>query len=421
MKKNNFNPNKILLQNFFSLGILHTVNYILPLLTIPFLVRVLHPEYYGLIAYSSSIISILILLTDYGFNLTATREVSLNRSNNIKLNQIFSSVLTVKLFLVITCLCLIFLSVNSIPKLKEYSTLYYLHFGMVIGSFLQPLWLFQGLERMKYITIIDVGIKTVFTLSLFFFISGPEDFLVVPIIYSLSSITSGLFTLIFAYKKFNLRISIPPFSTIKDYIFDGWHIFVSNLGVNLYTNGTIFILGFITNNTTVGYFAATEKIVRAMRKLYAPIGQALFPSIGYRIEKDKTQGIDFLRKSGTIISIIMLIISSLIFLYAKDIVTLLLGNQYNQSIILLKIMAFIPFTYTINNLIGVQMLVNLGHGKIYGIIISVISIAGLISGYTLIKSNGIEGAAYNLVLVELLSLFSLLFLSSFLHKKNYKL
>lgn len=412
MKKDNFNLNKILLKNFFSLGVLHGVNYILPLLTVPFLVRVLEPKFYGLIAYSSSIISFLVLLTDYGFNLTATREVSLNRRNKEKINQVFSSVLLIKLILVIICLIALSVSVNLIPKLKEYSTLYYLHFGMVIGAFLQPIWLFQGLEKMKYITFIDVGIKSLFTLSVFFLITGPEDFLIVPVIYSSSSLLTGFTALIFAYKKFNLRISVPSISNFKRYLFEGWHIFISNIGINLYTNGTIFILGFVTNNSIVGYFAATEKIVRAIRKLYAPIGQALFPSIGYRLENDRTKGIEFIRKSGTIISIIMLIISCLIFIYANEIVLLLLGKQYDQSIILLKIMSFIPLTYSVNNILGVQMLINLGFGKIYGIIISTISITGLLTGYFLIKTNGVQGAAYNLLLVELLSLLSLLLLIS---------
>lgn len=417
MSKNS-DPNKTLLQNFFSLGVLHTVNYILPLLTIPFLVRVLDPEYYGLIAYSSSIISFLILLTDYGFNLTATREVSLNRNNIIKLNQIFSSVLTIKLFLVTASLVTLLIIVNSIPKLKEYSLLYYTHFGMVIGSFIQPIWLFQGLEKMKYVTIIDVGIKSVFTLSIFIFIKGPEDFLRVPLIYSLSSLTSGFFALILAYKKFNLSISIPRFSIIKNYLIDGWHIFISNIGVNLYTNGTIFILGFVTNNTTVGYFAATEKIIRAVRKLYAPIGQSLFPSIGHRIKINKRQGIKFIRKSGFLIGFMMMITSSLLFFFAKEIITIILGDQYSQSITLLRIMAFIPLTYSINNIIGVQLLINLGYGKIYGTIVSIISIIGLIMAYCLIKSIGIEGAAWNLVLVEFISLFTMIFLSWYLWNKK---
>lgn len=417
MSKNS-DPNKTLLQNFFSLGVLHTVNYILPLLTIPYLVRVLNPEYYGLIAYSSSIISFLILLTDYGFNLTATREVSLNRNNIIKLNQIFSSVLTIKLFLVTASLITLLIIVNSIPKLKEHSLLYYTHFGMVIGSFIQPIWLFQGLEKMKYVTIIDVGIKSVFTLSIFIFIKGPEDFLRVPLIYSLGSLTSGFLALILAYKKFNLNISIPRFSIIRNYLIDGWHIFISNIGVNLYTNGTIFILGFVTNNSTVGYFAATEKIIRAVRKLYAPIGQALFPSIGNRIKINKRQGIKFIIKSGFLIGFIMMITSSLLFFFAKEIITIILGDQYSQSITLLRIMAIIPLTYSINNIIGVQLLINLGYGKIYGTIVSIISIIGLILAYYLIKSIGIEGAAWNLVLVEIISLFTMIFLSWYLWNKK---
>ena len=255
------------------------------------------------------------------------------------------------------------------PKLNENPELYFLHFGMVIGAFLYPVWLFQGLEKMKYITFIDVGIKGFFTLSIFFLIKEPADFLIVPIIYSLSSIVSGLIALTFAYQKFNLKFKVPSFIKIKNYFIEGWHIFISNIGINLYTNGTIFILGFLTNNTVVGYFAAAEKIVRAARKIYAPIGQALFPSVGYRIQKDRNKAVNFIKKSSLIISLIMLIISSFMFFYAKDVVQFILGSQYDNSIVLLKVMSFIPLTYSINNILGVQTLINLGLGKIYGIVI----------------------------------------------------
>ena len=148
---------KNLINNIFSLSILHGLNYILPMLTIPYLVRVLGPEYFGLLAYATSIIGFFILFTDYGFNLSATRQVSIHREDKKKINNIFSSVITIKIALLLISLVILSIFIFSIDKFNENWELYFITFGMVFGSVIYPVWLFQGLEKMKYITYLDVG------------------------------------------------------------------------------------------------------------------------------------------------------------------------------------------------------------------------------------------------------------------------
>ncbi|WP_369525932.1 oligosaccharide flippase family protein [Photobacterium leiognathi] len=138
---------KRFLENVLSLGSIQVVNYILPLLTVPYLVRVLGVDYFGLLAFSTVIINYLMLITDYGFNLTATKEVSINRFDNNKVSEIFSSVLIVKMLLTVLCFFLLLTLILTIGKIGDHSVLYLITFLSVIGQSLFPIWLFQGIEK----------------------------------------------------------------------------------------------------------------------------------------------------------------------------------------------------------------------------------------------------------------------------------
>ena len=179
---------KRLLSNLFSLSALRGANLILPLIVLPYLVRVLGVENFGLINFSLSIIMYFNILVSFGFELSATREISIHRENSKKVSEIFSAVMVIKGILFIISFFILSILILFIDTLHEHIMLYYATFGIVAGNVLFPRWFFQGMERMKFITIINVTSRIIFTILIFVLVRDNEDFIYVPILNSLANL-----------------------------------------------------------------------------------------------------------------------------------------------------------------------------------------------------------------------------------------
>ena len=367
---------KRLFENFISLSTLQAVNYLLPLITLPYLVRVLSPEKFGLIAFAQAFIGYFIILTDYGFNLSATREISINRENKEKITEIFSSVMTVKFFLGIISFFILGLILISIPKFRDDWLIYIFTFGMVFGGVLFPVWFFQGMERMRYITILNLVARGIFTVCIFIFIRKMADYLYVPLINSMGFIVAGSLSLRIVSKDFKIKFQIPTIESIKYQLKEGWHIFISTAAISLYTTSNAFILGIFTNNIIVGYYSAAEGLIRAVQGLLTPISQTVYPYISKLVNESKDKALSFIRKLTILVGSGSFIMSLLVFLLAVPIVNIVLGSQYQQSIIVLKILAFLPFITGLSNIFGIQTMLTFNLKKAFS---RILIFAGLLN------------------------------------------
>jgi PST family polysaccharide transporter len=225
---------KTLVENFLSLSFLQVANYIFPLITLPYLVRVLGPEKYGLIAFAQAFIGYFQILTDYGFNLSATREISINRENKEKVSEIFSSVMIIKFFLLLVSFVLMSAIVFSFGKFRQNWLIYYSTFGMVLGQTLFPIWFFQGMEKMKYITFLNVLSKFIFTVATFAFIRRASDFLYVPLLNSSGFIISGIISIWLIVTNFCVKMRVPRLEVILKYFKDSTLFFLKGFSFSIY-------------------------------------------------------------------------------------------------------------------------------------------------------------------------------------------
>jgi len=349
------------LGNFFSLSIVQFANYLAPVIILPYLFRVLGRDRYGLTELARAVSVYFLILTDYGFSLSATQEISVHRDDPQRVSEVFSSVMLLKSLLVIFSALVLSLLVLAVPKFRAEWAVYFLSFGNVIGMWLFPIWLFQGLERMKYIPLLNVTAKTLVIISVFLVIQGPNDYVYAPLLQSAGTILIGLAGLILAVWKFRVRFRLPSFEVLTRELAHGWHIFLSKAAITLYTTSNIVILGLLTNNAFVAYYAAGDKIIRAATDgLHIPLSQAIFPHIGQLAARSRPAALHFAARVAQLLSLATLVISAGVFLAAPYIARILLGAESAGSVSVIRILSPLPFVVGWSNIFGFQVMVNFG-------------------------------------------------------------
>jgi PST family polysaccharide transporter len=335
--------NRIIIKNFFYLLLIRGSNYILPLITFPYLVKVLGISGFGLLSFILAVIFYFSVIIDYGFNLSITRDISKNVDNQIKINRIFTSVYIIKLFLFIVGLVLLSVFLYLIDNINTH--LYLLAYLSLIGNVLFPTWFFQGIEKMKFITYIYIFTKLLYVVGVFVFINSSNDMKYVIMILSATSILSGLLGLFFAKYNHNINFDFKDLELLK-YIKEGFHIFISSISGNLYGQGTIVILGLTTNPEVVGMYSIAEKLMKAISGIFIPFSQAIFPYINKLLTQNINEFRKFYHKSFNYFILVNLITVLISFFLAKYIFLYIFNIDNEEIIKMFQLLIFVGFFTT---------------------------------------------------------------------------
>lgn len=379
-----WHANRRITSNFFSLSVLQCANYLVPLITLPYLVRVLGASRYGLVEFARAIALYFVILTEYGFNLSATQEISVHRDDRRKVSAIFSAVMVIRLLLLALSFVLLALMVLGVPRLRGEWLVYLFAFGTVVGQTLFPVWLFQGLERMKHMATLNVVARLLVTISIFIFIRRTEDYLYVPLVHSAGIILMGVAGLALAMRMFRVRFVVPSASELRHQFVGGWHLFISRIATTLYTTSNTVILGLLTTDAVVGFYAAGDKIVRAVQGLQLPLSQAIFPHIGRLASESKAAALNFTERVARLVAAATFVLSLGLFFGAPYVVSLVLGPGFEASVPVVQILAFLPFVVGLSNIFGVQVMVNFGMKKALAKILAIAGIFNVVLALVLV-------------------------------------
>jgi len=346
---------KNLINNFFSLYVLQITNIIIPLITLPYLVRVLGVEKFGLVSFSQTFATFFIVLVDFGFDLSIVRLISIHSEFKNKISEIVSSVLIIKIILISISFVVYYIIISNVQKFDNNFLLFLLMFGIIIGQGLFPTWLFQGMQKMFYITILNVGVKLFFLALIFLLINSSKDYLYYPILLSLGYIGILPFAYYLAIKNFNIKFYIPKYLKILYYFKYSSHFFVSRIAVRLYEGGGLFIVGLISSDLVTGYYAIADKLRGAITSLYSPISKVLYPYIA------KEKNITLYKKMFLFINLINIVGLLILFIYTESILNIIFGTYSETTVLLLRIFVFVMLLDVPSILLGYPLLGALGH------------------------------------------------------------
>lgn len=268
---------KQLIENFFSLAVLKVFNLILPFVTLPYLIKTLGFEQYGAIVLALALMQYFQAVTDYGFNLSATRDIARHRHSKRQLSFIYSKVMASKLFLLVISVSLILPVIFFVPQFQADRAVFLLMLPVLIGHTLFPEWFFRGVEKMRYITLLDLSIKLFFTAGVFVFIHKPEDYWIYPLLNGIGYCVVAIVAHYLVKKHFSTSFVFVGAKQIKKTLKSGFPLFVNQFAPNLYNNTTSFFVGLVLGNYSAGVFGAVRQAVNLLSVLNSVVAAVAFP------------------------------------------------------------------------------------------------------------------------------------------------
>jgi PST family polysaccharide transporter len=390
---------KTILSNIVALFTLQGLQYLIPLILLPYLVHTLGIEYFGLLAFATATIAFFRSTVSYGFDYTGTKQVALGKDNKKELTDILSSILFVRFMLVLSTFFILILMILTIDKVSIASTLFFYTFLVVIGDSLFPTWFFQGIEKMKFITIFRTVQRTIALILILLLVKTQEDYLLVPLIEGVLAIFAGLGSLIYIHYKFKVPIKVPKKIKVIFQLQNSWHLFLSQITVHFYTSMNIFILGLVSTNTVVGYYALAYKLYFVIQELLSPFTKAIFPFLSKKYLENKVAYYQLIKKISLWYLLALAVISSITYAFSYEIVSLISGKPIEESSSLLKIFA-ISLLFSIGPLYSLLLIIKSENKKL-SIITFRCMILNSILLYPSIHYFGITGLSYHFLIVQI--------------------
>ena len=405
----NIKPYKTLVQNFTSLSILQIANYLFPLITLPYLVRILGPGKFGLVQFAIAFCAYFLTICDYGFNLIGIRSISVERNDKEKLNLTFSSIILIKLILLFLSFIIMLVLINTIEIFQSEKYLFILSFGLVVGTVIFPVWFFMGLEKMKTITIIQVSVKIIFTASIFLFIKNKSDYLLYAGINSGSIILMGIISSVIIVFKLKIKINIPSMKILTEKFKEGWNVYVSAIAINTYSTSNTFILGLFAPDIIVGYYAAADKMRVAAHGILSVISQSIFPHSSALFRESVESGKRLIKKVFTLSFTTGIILTIFLFIFSDIIVANFFGAQYENSIIILRILSISLVLNAVSYTFGILTFIPMGYDKLYNRIVVSSAILHIILLLLAVPKFLAVGTASIVVFTEMILMLQYLF------------
>lgn len=388
-----------IVQNILYLYGLRIAGYIIPLVTFPYLARVMGTEAFGLLAFAQSFALWLALIVEYGFSLSATREVARHREDTTKVASIAAGVLGAKGLLLFFSLVIAGICWLVIPVFKENFGLMWWGWLSAVTQGLSPIWYFQGIELMRVPALLEICNRILVMLGIFILVDSPQDAWKVLALQACGNGIAIILSYYFMYKQ--VRFHFPTHSETRQAIISGFSMFFFQGAVSLYTTANAFILGLFAAPSYVAYYAGAERIAKAVLAMTGPITQALYPRLSYEMAKNHKNArrlavysMFVMGLSGGLMAVVLIIVAPLI-------VSLLLGQGYEPAVPVLRMLALLLPIIALSNVFGIQWMLPLGLDRIFNGIIVSAGLINLVLAVLFAPRFGPIGMAWAVIISEL--------------------
>ncbi|CNC81938.1 translocase [Yersinia frederiksenii] len=396
----------VLRKNIFSLILLQGSNYIIPLLTLPYLTRVLGVEGFGVYSLTLSLAQYFVILIDFGFNLSASKKIAEHQDEPEYISKVFFETLYSKSILCLVSISIVILLVTTNSHAVIKSELIYTIL-MLIGTTLMPVWFFQGIEKLSVVTNLMIVAKLSMLPLFFIFVHSDTDVKYAVLIQSSMNLLAGIIAIIYIYRKKLVKTvnfsSLRVVYTLKD----SFPIFCATLSISLYTMSTTIIIGIFSNVYEVSIFTAADRVKGAILGVFLVLGSAFYPRINALLVNKKEEAYSLIRKIFYWQGILCIIIMIFVIIFAKLITTIMFGHEYSEVSKLLILFSPVYLLVIQSTVLGNYILLPHGHRKSYTILPMVSAVIHIPLCAYLASQYGAWGGVVSIIVIESLSFICL--------------
>lgn len=408
----------IVFKNFTYLSILNGLNIVLPLLVIPYLTNVIGVAHYGVYAYILVLVQNINVVTQYGFQFSATKKISQNRDDHSFLEQYCSNILCARFLVATLCIALVLALSHWALDTSDRFFMFLTAIGMIYGDVFIPTWLFQGLERMKYMTIVNASSKILFTILIFVVVVRPEDYEYIMLLNSLGFLLAAILSMVLVRKQFKIRLPKPRMKEVFSELRESLSLCFSMIGIDLYRNMNVVVLNFFVSDAAMGVYALAERVIKAAQSFITPVSQALFPHMSLKIKQEGVGKSMVLLRRAAIFLFILTIVVALGIFFCGDFLVSLVGKDFSEIKPLMNWMYPVLIFGCMNFLLGFVGLVNLNQQKYFFFAVFISGTISLGLLFWLTRYWGIQVAAMTMSLSEVLLFLACLSRLLYLNRKN---
>lgn len=409
---------KRLIENVAFLYVVHASNYLIPLVTIPFLTSRLGIAGYGDYVMAIAICVYFIILTDFGFNLSTTREISLTSIESPKISKIISSTLVAKSILLL--ICLVIASILYFALKNEYNWIKYIYipFLNVVAAVITPLWYYQGTEQLKLYSIFQLIPKLLQIPLILILVQNSGDVVLALSIISFTNCLTGTLCMFHIFSIRSIPFVIPSRIEIVNRYKSSTKQFYSIASTTFLLNSGLVLLGIFSSTKQVAIYSVAEKLIRPFQNAINPMYQSLYPYLTKAYNRKDTNKASLLLKVTAIQGSIVTLMSITLFFASDALINSLFGTEFSASISIFKILAFIPMAVGFSNVFGIQTLLPLGLNKQFmtSILIGGVVNITLVALFT--KQYGGVAIAFSLLTAE--AIIAVLMLIQILNTNEFK-
>jgi O-antigen/teichoic acid export membrane protein len=336
------------IQNFLFLAVIQSSNILISIISMPLLIQSIGLDQFGLVNLSLSVIILLNILVGFGYNLSAPKDVAVNQQDKDALSHLVSNVFSGKILLAFLATLLILIGVFGMGLFKEYQIILVFSCLLLFSEATLPLWFFQGMEKMKLISITNIFSKLLFLLGIVLFIHSPDQSHWVNFMMGFFGLGINLFLLFYIHAFLEIKFYRPQFSAIWVSLKENILFFFSNLASHISINGGLIILSFFSVAETLGMYSLAERVVMVLRLFPALIIQAIYPNASKIYQDDEPAFFRFSKKVYVRALFVGVLISSGTYFTAPWIIQTLARKPLNESVDYLRILAAVPFLACLN-------------------------------------------------------------------------